>query len=155
MGSKTFVYLAGPYRAPDGGHDYRAFFEIDRNINEARLWATRLANEGVPFFCPHMNGAHMEVLAPDVTQEYWLDLDMRILECSSALLLLPNWRESKGAVAEKERAQKLGILCYDFVVFHNLVDWWHEGKKEASYKGEPLHVKPEGVYAQSNFFNGG
>ena len=151
---KTFTYIAGPYRAADGGHDWQSFFEIDKHINEARLWATRLATAGVPFFCPHMNSAHMEVLAPSALPEFWYNLDMTILKSASALLLIPGWRESTGAVAEKERAQKLGILCYDSVVFHNLVDWWHGGK-EAAYKDDLLYVKPEGVYAQSNFFNGG
>lgn len=126
---KTFVYIAGPYRSPkgaNGGHDYQSYYDIDQHINEARLWATRLANEGIPFFCPHMNSAHMEVIAPSAPPEYWYDLDMMILKHASALLLIPGWRNSKGALAEMDRARELAIPCYGATAFDRLVMLWHK-----------------------------
>ena len=128
MKTNTFVFIAGPYRAANGGHDYQSYYEIDQHINEARLWATKLANENIPFFCPHMNSAHGEVWAPSAPPEYWYNLDMLILEHASVVLLIPGWRDSKGVMAEKERAQQLGIYCYDAeTTFATLVRLWHKG----------------------------
>jgi len=116
--SKTFVYIAGPYRATNGADP---FISVSRNISEAQKWAIKLAQAGIPFFCPHMNGAHLESHAP---VEYWLEMDMKILEHASVLLLIPGWRNSEGAVAEKERALQLGIHCYDAEEFDTLVELW-------------------------------
>ena len=124
MKPKTFVYIAGPYRATNGGHDYQSYYEIDQHINEARMWATRLANENIPFFCAHMNSAHMEVIVPNASPDYWLNLDRLILEHASALLLIPGWMESKGALAERDRAAELGIERWSYTAFDELVKWW-------------------------------
>ena len=139
MNTKTFVFIAGPYRASDGGHDYQSYYEIDQHINEARLWATRLANEDIPFFCPHMNSAHGEVWAPSAPPEYWYNLDILILEHASALLLIPGWKDSKGALVERERAYELGIAVYTHVLFKTLVIDWHSPT--------PYVIKEDGAYA--------
>lgn len=145
---KTFVYIAGPYRASNGGHDYQSYYDIDQHINEARMWATRLANVNIPFFCPHMNSAHMEVIAPDALPEYWYNLDMLILEHASALLLIPGWRESKGAIAEKDRAAELGILQYTYTEFNMLVsDWSTTVYDRLSFMARGVIPKEEGVHA--------
>ena len=120
----SYVFIAGPYMAKGGGHDAAHWYEIDKHINEARLWATKLANEGIAFFCPHMNSAHMEVLAPQAPPEFWYALDNQILQHASALLLIPGWGYSKGAIAESELAQNLGIPVYDRSTFGELVRHW-------------------------------
>ncbi len=132
----TYVFIAGPYAAKGGGHDAAYWYEIDAHINEARLWATKLADEGIPFFCPHMNSAHMEVLSPSSTVNYWYNLDLLILEHASAIFLIPGWEDSKGALAEKRRAIELCIPIYSYdeyrrgnlsgFSFSALVKHWHE-----------------------------
>ncbi|KKN22935.1 hypothetical protein LCGC14_0910100 [marine sediment metagenome] len=136
---RTYTYIAGPYRASNGGHDYQSYYEIDRNINEARLWATKLAQEDIPFFCAHMNSAHMEVLVPSTPPDYWLNLDMLILEHASALLLIPGWEDSKGALAEKDRAKELGIMVYSHLMFDRLVMDWHSTGDGLDWSTNALH----------------
>lgn len=120
----SYVFIAGPYMAKGGGHDAAHWYEIDKHINEARLWATKLAQVGIAFFCPHMNSAHMEVLAPNAAPEFWYAMDNQILKHASALLLIPGWGASKGAIAEFHLAEELGIPAYDYVIYGELVIHW-------------------------------
>lgn len=140
----TYVFISGPYQAEGGGHDPTHYYEIDKHINEARLWAMRLAEANIPFFCPHMNSAHVETLVPDVSVDYWLDLDMRILEHASVLLLIPDWVRSKGAQAERQRADDLGILIYTYHEFDDLVEFWTSG---VILRPSVVVSKKEGVHA--------
>ena len=127
MKNKTFVYIAGPYAGPT--HDSGSYLIIDANIGRARYAASRLANAGVPYFCPHLNSAHFEVITPDVEPSFWYDLDMRILKFSSALLLLDGWEGSKGTNMERDEALALGLPCFEITDFDELVAWWKAGKK--------------------------
>ena len=120
----SYVFIAGPYMAKGGGHDAAHWYEIDKHINEARLWATKLAQVGIAFFCPHMNSAHMEVLAPNALPEFWYEMDNQILKHASALLLLPGWGDSTGAVAESRLAEELGIPVFDWSTYGELVVYW-------------------------------
>lgn len=122
--NNSYVYIAGPYREKGGGHSWAHWYEIDRHINEARNWAVKLTNAKIPFFCPHMNSAHMEVLAPNAGTEFWYNLDNLFLDQASALLLIPEWENSKGATDERTRALDLGIPCYNYTAFNELVAYW-------------------------------
>ena len=124
---KTFVYIAGPYTGPT--HDAHSYLAIDANIGRARYAASRLANAGVPYFCPHLNSAHFEVITPDVKPNFWYDLDMTILRFSSALLLIYGWEGSKGACMERDEAVRLGIPCFGIERFSDLISWWEMGEK--------------------------
>lgn len=108
-----FVYIAGPYRGKDAlAHDASVYCEIDTHINNARRWAIKFATDGIPFFCPHLNSAHMEVMAPDADPDYWLNMDLKILRYATALFLLPDWPESRGAQAEWKFAVEEEIPVY-------------------------------------------
>jgi nucleoside 2-deoxyribosyltransferase len=97
-----YVYLAGPYRGSDAtAHDATVYHNIDAHINEAHRWASRLAEDGIFYFSPHLNSAHMEVTAPNASSAFWLELDFQFLQHAWGLFLLPGWRESEGAQAEK------------------------------------------------------
>lgn len=122
---KSFVFIAGPYRARSGAHDHSAYVEIDTNINEAREWAGNLTKYGIHFFCPHMNSAHFEVITPDAPPEFWYTLDLAILEHAAAILMLPRWQESSGVKKELERAKQLGKpVFYAAEGLETLIQWW-------------------------------
>ena len=135
-----FVYLAGPYRGAAAVHDWTAYADIDANINEARRWAAQMATSNIPYFCPHLNSAHMEVIVPKVSPEFWLNMDIEILDHAAALLLLPNWRGSKGARAEMEYAQKVGIPIYTHNMFERFVEDWHGGKIHTEVNNDAIHT---------------
>jgi hypothetical protein len=121
-----FVYIAGPYRGPQGTHDHSEYFAVDSNINEARKWAAKFAREGIPFFCPHLNSAHFEVITPDVPAGFWLEMDLNILIAARALFLLPGWPLSAGARAEEKFAWEHQIPTFYADTFDDLTQWWRE-----------------------------
>ena len=104
------VYIAGPYRGVS--HDRHSYEAIAKNIATATAAAAWCANHGIGYFCPHMNSAHMELLAPDVDPSFWLEMDLMFLEHCDAVLLLPNWRASKGTVAEVQAAREKGLPIF-------------------------------------------
>lgn len=91
------VYVAGPYIGD--GH----FLTIEQNIREAEAFAIRLATHGIGFFCPHLNSTHFE-LKTACGQQFWYDMDLRILQHCDAIAFSPRWRESSGCRMEREYA---------------------------------------------------
>ena len=121
-----FVYIAGPYRAKDGGHDAAHFDEIDANITKARVAAVYLAERDIPYFCPHLNSAHMENHASSVQPAYWYRMDLTILRHAKALWLLDGWLGSEGSKAEYKAATNWGIPVYAPQEEVRLVENWHD-----------------------------
>ena len=80
---RSFVYIAGPYSGRT--HDYNSYNEIEINISKAREAAKFLAENGIPFFCPHANSAHFEVITPSVGLDYWYKMDNIFVDLSSAI----------------------------------------------------------------------
>lgn len=101
-----YIYIAGPYTGLH--HDYRSFFEIDRNIMRATEAAAILAREGVGFFNPHGHSAHFETIVPEATKDYWYELDIHFMGACDAILMLPNWQNSKGSLEEKRVMEEWG-----------------------------------------------
>mgnify|MGYP001583561235 FL=1 len=121
-----FVYIAGPYRAKDGGHDVDHYDEIEANIQRAREAAIFLAEHDIPYFCPHMNSAHMEVHAASVLPAYWYRMDMTIMPGAKALWLLEGWTASQGATDEYKAARKQDIPVFAPQEGEDLVRTWRE-----------------------------
>lgn len=95
---KEVMYVAGPYRA-------ETINEITENIQNARKVATILWKAGFAVICPHMNSAFMDGACEDET---FLAGGLELVRRSDGLVLIGNWRESEGTLAELKFAQKLG-----------------------------------------------
>jgi len=124
MTEKTFVYIAGPYMDSNKTHDHTGYHEIEQNISRAREAAAFLATNGVPYFCPHLNACHFEVIAPAVKPEFWYDMDLRILKGASAILLLEGYQNSHGTKMEIEAAIEMDIPYFLPPERRQLLKWW-------------------------------
>ena len=104
--TRPILYLSGPY-SPGNGRT------IAENIAIARSYAVAAARKGWMPFTPHLNTAHFEVDCPNISHEEWLAGDLAILDrldpATDAMLPLPDWIESPGAVREYHRAVARGI----------------------------------------------
>jgi len=103
MRPKTYVYIAGPY----GDRD--PFCTIEARINESRRAARELAIRGIPFYSPHLNCAHFEVIAPEATEDFWKAMGMGFVENAWGMWMLEGWTASRGSMAERDRAEELGL----------------------------------------------
>lgn len=96
------IYLAGKYSG-----------DIDGNIAAARKIAVQLWEDGYYVICPHLNTAHFETDC-EVDYETYLRGDFAIIERVDAVVLLPGWKDSKGAVREREHAQKHSVPVFEY-----------------------------------------
>lgn len=128
--ARTFVYVAGPYKGKT--HDWQSYNEIDINIAKAREVSRFLAEHGIPYFCPHANTAHMEVITPELPVEYWYEMDNLFVDLSSAVFLITGWAESFGTVAEIKRARAAKKPVFFPQEGGKLVAWWWEEQKVSS-----------------------
>lgn len=99
------VYTAGPYTAKDG------VGSVNDNIARARDVAVQLWGAGYTVICPHMNTAHME-LYTNLTSEQFVDKDLELVKASQAIVMLPYWEQSRGAVRELECARLFGLQVW-------------------------------------------
>ena len=76
----TLVYIAGPYREDN---------DTDRinNITAAKLAALDLARMRIPYICPHMNSAMMDVMAPEIPESFWLEMGIEQLSKCDAMFV--------------------------------------------------------------------
>lgn len=107
------IYIAGPYMGQT--HDGKSYYEISRNILEAREWAKRVIEVGGFPFTPHMNSEHFE-LDVEKSADWWRESDLEMLRRCDAIFLTPGWERSKGAKMEREFA-----LQNDIHVFYDLM----------------------------------
>ena len=100
------VYVAGPYRA-------KTEHEVVINIRKAEAVAIEVWKAGHVALCPHKNTAFFGGICPD---EVWLTGDLEFVRRCDAVILVPGYETSKGALAEIKEARKVGIPIYESVV---------------------------------------
>jgi hypothetical protein len=118
-----FVFIAGPYGS-SGGHD-----AVTHNITRARDVGAILAENDIPYFCPHMNTAYMEEYV-DVPGDFWHRLDFTFLCYAEAVVLVDGWEASPGTLAEIEKCRDWGIPVFEPHQLEEFLGWWAERIKE-------------------------
>ncbi len=97
------IYTAGPYTG-----------NIDENIEAAARVAAELWDMGHAVICPHANTAHFEDRCKNADYHDFLFGDYNIISRVDALVMLPGWRESKGACKERQYALDLGVPVWEY-----------------------------------------
>jgi nucleoside 2-deoxyribosyltransferase len=99
------IYIAGKYRGATP-------WAVEQNIRAAEDVAARVIQAGMMPLCPHANTRHMESLADDA---FMLAGTLELMRRCDAVLLVPNWMDSVGALAEVAEAHRLGIPVFSEV----------------------------------------
>lgn len=114
------VYLAGPYRpyTDESGERHG----IARNVREAADYGIELWRRGFVAIIPHTMTYFPKHQRQDggisgVSPEVFLAGELELLARCDCLVLMPNWRISKGATAEREFALVRGIPVYEWDEF--------------------------------------
>lgn len=105
------VYIAGPFRG-------KTEWDRQQNIRRAEGLALEVWRLGAAAICPHKNTEHFDGSAPD---ELWLRGDLEILRRCDAVILLPTWPRSQGAMFEKGFAEDNRIPVFEDL--KDLKDW--------------------------------
>jgi len=93
------VYIAGPFTGATA-------WDIEQNVRRAEEAALEVAGLGAMPLCPHTNS---RFFYGQNTPEFWYEGTMELLRRCDAILLLPDWQESKGCIAEEAEAKRLGL----------------------------------------------
>ncbi len=102
------AYVMGPYRAP-------TWEGIEANIQRAKELAVALWQMGYAVFCPHLNTAHFDGLAPD---DVFLEGDLEWASVGDLGVVVPNmadlidWQDSRGTKDEIRRCHNELIPVY-------------------------------------------
>ena len=113
------VYIAGAYRSRFGIVG-RAW-----NISRARKIAKLLWRMGFAVVCPHSNSAFMDGCAPDGV---FLRGDIEMLKRCDAIVLMPGFAQSEGAVEEYFAANLRDIPRFyvDMPTFERDIARWRD-----------------------------
>lgn len=120
--SEVFVYIAGKYTD-------KTLIQTERHVLDALELSIWCAEAGIHFFCPHTHSKFLDLYAPSVSWEYWMDVDIRVIEnLANCMLMVHNYSDSKGAKLEEAKAKELG-----YPVFYNFDEFiiWYSGLKDA------------------------
>lgn len=102
------LYISGPYTA-------KTFDDIDINISKARKTAVTCMKKGWYPRTPHLNTAHFEIYEDElkeVNYDYWLKGAISLLLTCDAILMMKDWKDSKGAKIEHKIAESLYIPIF-------------------------------------------
>ena len=92
MKFKGVVYVAGPYNPVSGK-------TVEENIMAASAVAIELWQHGWVAICPHLNTAHFEKVTRLGSIDF-VDGDLLIVKRCDAVVCVPGWTASKGAIRE-------------------------------------------------------
>jgi len=93
------IYIAGPYRATTA-------WLRELNVRAAEEAALLAAQHGCVPVCPHTMTRFFD---GTLTDAYWLEATLEIMRRCDAVLFVAGWKGSKGSLAEKAEAERLGM----------------------------------------------
>jgi len=97
------IFIAGKY----GSHELPSDVRLS-NVHKAIDAARELIKLGHSPFCPHLSHfVHEDWGWEGSTPECWYKIDNEWLSCADAVLMLDNWQDSPGAMAELALAIRL------------------------------------------------
>lgn len=101
----NLVYIAGKFSAPTREG-------VEENIKAATKMGLAVARLGYMPIIPHANTAHpeFEKVQP---YDFWIAGTLRQLEMCDAVMLVPGWKDSNGALGEVTYANELGIPVFE------------------------------------------
>ena len=97
------VYCAGPYNSNN-------VLGVLNNIKKGIETSCKLIENGFAPFCPWLD--HHFQLHSDISLNTFKEMSMEWLRVSDAVYMVEGWEESRGAIAEKEEAELLGIVVF-------------------------------------------
>ena len=92
------LYVAGAFRSKSVPYSY---WEQTLNIRKAEEVALRVWQSGAVAMCPHLNTINFQGAAPD---DVWLEGDLELLRRCDGVVMVPGWKASSGACAERNEA---------------------------------------------------
>ena len=100
------VYVAGAYSANN-------IIDCLKNIGRGEYYSAKIFMMGLAPFCPWHDADYViKNWDKDFTVKMFYDYSMAWLDVSDCVFLVPGWENSKGTLAEIERAKELGIPIY-------------------------------------------
>lgn len=115
------VYPAGPISSPGG------LVPCLRAISRGLDAQARLREAGFSPFPVFADFLDIMRTQSSVTVDEIKRQSIAWLEVAEAVLLLPDWQESPGAVAERQIAEELGIPCFESIAE---IREWREQRRQ-------------------------
>ena len=105
------IYIAGKFTAPNS-------WQRAQNIRAAEIVGFAVAQAGAMPLIPHANTAHFDGTC---SPEFWYEGTLELLRRSDAVMLVPEWEDSRGVKPELEeaRTRKMPI----FMRIDQLMEW--------------------------------
>lgn len=129
------AYVSGKYSTNDPVKKAE-YIEISRKVARA-LWSL-----GVAAISPHLNTANFDDIAD---YETFMEGDFIQVERSNLIVMLSNWRDSSGAIREREHAiaRLVAVFEWDKDLARILCHCWPRGIPEKYLKSSKLTLTPE------------
>lgn len=106
------MYIAGKFTGDTP-------WETECNIRRAEGYLIMFARRGVFCICPHTQGRYLVGVAD---YEYWIAATLEAMRRCDGVLLLPGWLMSRGAIAERSEAERLGLKVFDLEDMNTRID---------------------------------
>lgn len=125
------IYTAGPYSESAG------VGTVEENIQRTTEIAAELWEMGYAVICPHMNSANLEQTTT-LSNKDFVDRDLEMVRVCDAIVMLPYWEQSLGAVREHQCARENDLEIW---IWPNVPKMLSEAQKSTSVrKGHRLKV---------------